>query len=65
MNGRAIILIRPAHLADDVQPLLFPDVRDYSLWETVILATLIAFGVAFLTWLLAGYYERRGGFGKK
>jgi uncharacterized protein with PQ loop repeat len=41
------------------------EVRDFSLTETVILALFVALGIAFVTWLLAGYYERRGGFGKK
>jgi hypothetical protein len=40
-------------------------VREFTLEETVIMGIVIAFGVAFLSWLLAGYYERRGGFGKK
>ena len=40
-------------------------VRDPSLQEAILIAFFIAVGVAFLTWLLAGYYERRGGFGKK
>ena len=40
-------------------------VREFTLEETVIMGIVIAFGVGFLAWLLAGYYERRGGFGKK
>lgn len=40
-------------------------VREFTLEETVIMGIVIAFGVAFFAWLLAGYYERRGGFGKK
>ncbi|MBI2078710.1 MAG: hypothetical protein HYT80_10135 [Euryarchaeota archaeon] len=46
----------------------FPDlllVRDFSPEETIIMGIVIGFGVAFFAWLLAGYYERRGGFGKK
>lgn len=31
----------------------------------LLIAIAVAIGVAFITWLLAGYYERRGGFGKK
>ena len=40
-------------------------VRDFAPEETLVLGIVIAIGVAFLAWLLAGYYERRGGFGKK
>lgn len=40
-------------------------VREFTLLETVAMALIVAVGLAFLTWLLAGYYERRGGFGKK
>ena len=40
-------------------------VRDFTMQETILMALVVAFGVAFLTWLTAGYYERRGGFGKK
>lgn len=40
-------------------------VRDFSVTETVIMSLVVALGIAFLTWLIAGYYERRGGFGKK
>jgi hypothetical protein len=40
-------------------------VRDFTMEETVLLGIVVMVGVGFLTWLLAGYYERRGGFGKK
>lgn len=40
-------------------------VRDFSVTETVIMSLVIAVGISFVTWLVAGYYERRGGFGKK
>ena len=40
-------------------------VRDFSLEETILMGIVVALGVAFFAWLLAGYYERRGGFGKK
>ncbi len=41
------------------------EIRNFSLWETIVLGLVVALGIAFITWLLAGYYERRGGFGKK
>lgn len=50
-------------LVDVVLPFL--NVRDFSVTETVILALVVALGIAFVSWLVAGYYERRGGFGKK
>jgi hypothetical protein len=40
-------------------------VREFSLEETLLMGIVIAVGVGFFAWLLAGYYERRGGFGKK
>ena len=40
-------------------------VRDFSMEETILMGIVIAVGVGFVAWLLAGYYERRGGFGKK
>ncbi len=40
-------------------------VRAFTVWETLLLGLLAAIGVGLLTWLIAGYYERRGGFGKK
>lgn len=40
-------------------------IREFTLWETVLMALVVALGLGLLTWLLAGYYERRGGFGKK
>lgn len=42
-----------------------PLVRDFTMEETVIMGIVVALGVAFFAWLLAGYYERRGGYGKK
>jgi len=47
---------------------MLPDVllvRDFTPEETILMGIVVAFGVAFFSWLLAGYYERRGGFGKK
>ena len=44
---------------------LLVTVRDFSVTETVVMALVVALGISFLTWLIAGYYERRGGFGKK
>lgn len=41
------------------------EVPDFNLVDTVLLSLVAAFGIGFLTWLIAGYYERRGGFGKK
>lgn len=41
------------------------EVPDFSLTDTIIMAVVAAVGIGFLTWLVAGYYERRGGFGKK
>lgn len=46
-------------------PVVGLSVRDFSLWEEIVLALVVGFGIALLTWLVAGYYERRGGFGKK
>lgn len=40
-------------------------VREFSVWEILVLGIVAALGVALFTWLIAGYYERRGGFGKK
>lgn len=40
-------------------------VRDFSMEETILMGIVIAVGVGFVAWLLAGYYERRGGFGRK
>lgn len=40
-------------------------VRAFSVWEILLLGLVAAIGVGLLTWLIAGYYERRGGFGKK
>lgn len=40
-------------------------VRDFSMEETILMGIVIAIGIGFFAWLLAGYYERRGGFGKK
>ena len=40
-------------------------VRDFSVEEVVLMGVILAFGVGFVAWLIAGYYERRGGFGKK
>lgn len=45
--------------------LLALDVRDFSLVETILMAVIVALGIALVSWLFAGYYERRGGFGKK
>ena len=45
--------------------MIVPLVRDFNLEETLLMGIVVAIGIAFLTWLLAGYYERRGGFGKK
>lgn len=45
--------------------MLLLSVRDFSVWETVVMSLVIALGIGLLTWLIAGYYERRGGFGKK
>ena len=40
-------------------------VRTFSPEEKMLMGIVIAVGVGFFTWLIAGYYERRGGFGKK
>jgi hypothetical protein len=40
-------------------------VRAFSVWETLVIGIVVGLGVSFVTWLIAGYYERRGGFGKK
>ena len=59
------MLIRPRFLANVVAPFPLLDVREYNLMETILIGLLVALGVTFISWLLAGYYERRGGFGKK
>lgn len=41
------------------------EVRDFDMQDTIIMAIIVAVGIALFTWLVAGYYERRGGFGKK
>lgn len=41
------------------------EVSSFSLTDRILMAIVAAVGIGFLTWLLAGYYERRGGFGKK
>lgn len=38
---------------------------DFTLVDTIIIGLVAALGVGLLTWLVAGYYERRGGMGKK
>jgi hypothetical protein len=45
--------------------LAVPTVPELSLGLTILVGLGIAVGVGFLTWLIAGYFERRGGFGKK
>lgn len=40
-------------------------VRDFSVQETVLMGIVLSIGVGFVAWLVAGYYERRGGIGKK
>lgn len=40
-------------------------VRDFTMQETILMGIVVGIGVSFVTWLLAGYYERRGGMGKK
>lgn len=40
-------------------------VRDFTMGETIVMGLLVAGGVALVAWLIAGYFERRGGFGKK
>jgi hypothetical protein len=40
-------------------------VRAFTLWEVLVMSIVAGLGVAFVTWLLAGYYERRGTFGKR
>jgi len=40
-------------------------VRSFTVEEKLLMGIVIAFGIAFFTWLVAGYYERRGGMGKK
>lgn len=40
-------------------------VRDFSMAETIAMGLAVALGVALVSWLIAGYFERRGGFGKK
>jgi hypothetical protein len=41
------------------------NVQNLTFWQIVIVGIAIGLGIAFFTWLIAGYYERRGGFGKK
>lgn len=44
---------------------MFIQVPDFSLTDTVLMSLVAAAGIGLLTWLIAGYFERRGGFGKK
>jgi hypothetical protein len=62
-RGPTKTLIASSGVADGVNLLL--TVRDFSVTETVVMALVVALGISFLTWLIAGYYERRGGLGKK
>lgn len=48
-----------------MDPSLLLSVRDFTLGEMIVMGLVASLGIAFITWLVAGYYERRGGFGKK